>query len=326
MAVSPNTENYTLGRGRLYFAPYDSNGNMLGERALGNAPAFTFSLATEKLEHFSSMTGLKVKDKTVVTQVTPSVSFTLDEMSEDNVEMLFMGESTTVSQSADDDILTALTDIELDRWYSLGNYRNAGIIKMVTSSKTGDWAAGDTVTGGSSSQTATVQRVDASALLVTGLSGAFTPGESLGNGSTGAATLVGSPAMIYTDFAVANATDTVIYDLGDDYSIDSTTARIFFKSTGALVAGDDPKIYFGVPAASWTQIDGLRTTFVEGQLRFVSDYPEGPNMVFTAWKVNLSPDGDTAFIGDDWSTMQFTGEILADEENHPTTPYCQIVM
>jgi len=31
-------------------------------------------------------------------------------------------------------------------------------------------------------------------------------------------------------------------------------------------------------------------------------------------------------IGDDWSTLGFTGEILKDEIGHPDSPYMNILM
>ena len=45
MVDSPNTENYTLGKGVVYFDQKNlTTGLYMGERDLGNAPAFSFSL------------------------------------------------------------------------------------------------------------------------------------------------------------------------------------------------------------------------------------------------------------------------------------------
>ena len=102
MATNPSTDNYTLGKGHLTFNQLVA-GSPSGEVSLGNAPAFTFSLSIEKLDHYSSLGGLKAKDKTVITQISPTVTFTLDEMSGSNVTKLFMGSAATTAQ-------TALTD------------------------------------------------------------------------------------------------------------------------------------------------------------------------------------------------------------------------
>ncbi len=55
MAGSPNTENYTLGKGVVFFDRYDFDAaEYTGERDLGNAPVFAFNIALEKLEHYKN--------------------------------------------------------------------------------------------------------------------------------------------------------------------------------------------------------------------------------------------------------------------------------
>ena len=329
MATNPSVENYTLGRGRLYFAPYDTDGiTLLGERALGNAPAFTFNMAIEKLEHFSSMTGLKAKDKTVVTQVTPSLNFTLDELSEENMNMLFFGSTTAGTQTADDYTLTTLPAVELDRNYDLGAM-DIGIYKFTLSATpVGDWAAGDTITGTASTETATLREISGSTFYISDISGAFTAGEEITNAGTGTNDLAATTSEMWdaTHIVVWDGVST-FYTMGTDWMFDSASGRVLIKSGGAILTGaTDIDVIFGYPDKTYTTLNAMTVTSIEGQLRFTSDYPEGPNMTLTAWKVNLTPDGDTSFIGDDWSTMAFTGEVLADESGHPTSPYLEIVM
>ena len=63
----PNTNDYNLGRGIVYFSLLDTNGLPTGGyRDLGNAPEFNVSFETETLEHQASRLGLKVTDKEVV--------------------------------------------------------------------------------------------------------------------------------------------------------------------------------------------------------------------------------------------------------------------
>lgn len=59
----------------------------------------------------------------------------------------------------------------------------------------------------------------------------------------------------------------------------------------------------------------------EYALRFVSDNPSGPNEEWVFWRVKLSPNGAFSLIGEEWSTLSFTGEGLADTTGHPTSPY-----
>ena len=332
MATNPSVENYTLGRGRLFFAPYDNAGALTGERALGNAPAFTFNMAIEKLEHYSSMTGLKAKDKSVVTQVTPALNFTLDELSDENMNMLFFGTSSTITQAADDYTLEVLTtSAELNRYYQVATEaRNIGIYKFTHGTITGTpFVVDEILTGTASTETATVRKVvDANTVYISGVSGSFTAGEEVtGSVGSGTADLDAGTAEIWdtTDVVVFDGTSTY-YDMTTDYTIDSVTGRVKIVGGGAITAGTAVSVIYGTPADSYTKLAGLKITSIEGQLRFVSDYPEGPNMTLTAWKVNLTPDGDTAFIGDDWSTISFTGEVLADEAGHPASPYLEILL
>lgn len=105
------TESYTLGRGILYFNRKQADGTYLGELPLGNAPEFSFSVAVDKLDHFSSQGGLKAKDKQVISQITPSCKFTLDEINVENLALLTLasmdaevvantGSATTVTSEA----------------------------------------------------------------------------------------------------------------------------------------------------------------------------------------------------------------------------------
>lgn len=92
-------ENYTLGKGILYFNRWQ-NAAYAGWKDLGNAPAFSFNVNIEKLEHFSSRGGLKVKDKEIISQLTPSLSFTLDEITPENFALLGLATIADESQSA----------------------------------------------------------------------------------------------------------------------------------------------------------------------------------------------------------------------------------
>lgn len=59
----------------------------------------------------------------------------------------------------------------------------------------------------------------------------------------------------------------------------------------------------------------------EYALKFVSDNPVGPNEVWEFWRVELSPNGAFSLIGEEYSTLSFTGEGLSDATNHPTSTF-----
>ena len=88
----PNPDDYVIGRGRLFLAPIDAiNGRPLGFRFVGNAPSFSWTVATETLEHKASTGGLKTIDKEVVTEVTTTVSFGTDEVNGNNLNDFLLG-------------------------------------------------------------------------------------------------------------------------------------------------------------------------------------------------------------------------------------------
>lgn len=333
MAIAPNTDNYVLGKGRIFFNPM-VNGVAQGERALGNAPSMSFSLAIEKLDHFSSQSGLRAKDKTVITQVTPSMSFTLDEINGENLNMLTMGNKVVQTQVKGQSVGQTLTaGMPTEGYYYETGKRNIGIWKLVYSGVTnGPFDDGETITGSTSTDTAVVRRdkTAANTLYITSFTGTdpyFQVGETITGGSSAATATVTTAAYFDTTDAVVTSSNGLIhFDVGTDFYINSRGGLIGIAENTALDQQTGPKYTVAFPDASWTKITGLANTSLEGMIRFVSDNPEGTQLELRAWKVNLQPDGDTGFIGEDWATISFTGEILKDETNHPTAPYMEILV
>lgn len=119
----PITEDYNLGRGKIYFAELDANGIPKAYRDMGNAPQFNLSIESETLEHQSSREGLKITDKEVVISQKVSVSFQLDEFNHENLAAAFSGASvvhTNVSIAGFTEY-TMVPDgtIEIARWYDI---------------------------------------------------------------------------------------------------------------------------------------------------------------------------------------------------------------
>lgn len=123
---TPNTNNYNVGRGKVYFASLDANDKPLAWRDLGNATEFNISIETETLEHTSSRGGLKVVDKEVTISQKASVSVTLDELEFDNLRLFFSGTvhdsltnpaNTNVASSGSELVIAPTT--EKGRYYDL---------------------------------------------------------------------------------------------------------------------------------------------------------------------------------------------------------------
>jgi len=85
---APNPRNYRIGKGRGYF-------KRLGDtdfRALGNCPEIEFTPVIEKLEHFSSMEGVRVKDLDVVLEKGGTLRIVMEEATLHNLQMLLIGD------------------------------------------------------------------------------------------------------------------------------------------------------------------------------------------------------------------------------------------
>lgn len=256
MGSSP--ENYTLGKGVVSFNRKVGSVYQ-GELDLGNCPEFSFNISIEKLEHFSSRGGLRAKDKEVISQVSPSVSFTLDEISADNLALLTLADIEVVTQSA----ATVVDEIPGPAY--------AG--KMLSLANRGIVTAGIAV------------KTNAGATLVKGT------------------------------------------DWDCDVSLkDDKVGRIRILSTYTGTAGDLVKVSYTAPLQTYTKLKALAQTSIEGKMRFVSDNPVGNQQELIIHRVSLTPSGDTAMIGDDWSTLTFSGEILKDATGNPSSPYFNILM
>lgn len=85
--------NYVVGRGKLYFTSFLAGTKTLsgGSRYLGNSPELSLSQSEDKLDHYSSDEGIKVKDASVSLQNDATGSFNLDDISPDNLALWFRG-------------------------------------------------------------------------------------------------------------------------------------------------------------------------------------------------------------------------------------------
>ena len=88
MPVSPSTDNYYVGKGKLSF-------KATGEttfRDLGNVTELETTPNLTTLEHFSSREGVKKKDKEVVTEKKMTVRLVMDEWTAANLAMALLGD------------------------------------------------------------------------------------------------------------------------------------------------------------------------------------------------------------------------------------------
>jgi hypothetical protein len=85
--------NYTVGKGIVSFKASGS----LTYADMGNCTEFEFTPGVEKLDHFSSRSGVREKDKSVVIQKSGTLRLVLDEWTVENLKLAVLGSSATVS-------------------------------------------------------------------------------------------------------------------------------------------------------------------------------------------------------------------------------------
>ncbi len=85
--ASPNIGNYYIGKGLVSIM-------LLGETSftpVGNCPQFEFFAKVTQLDHYSSMTGVKVKDFTAVIEISGELTMVLEEMTARNMGLGMLG-------------------------------------------------------------------------------------------------------------------------------------------------------------------------------------------------------------------------------------------
>jgi len=120
MALQFAKNEYAIPRGRVFFNPKNiATDQYTGEIYLGNCPGFAIAIETTKAEHFSSETGLRQKDESILVEVKRTGSITCDNMNAKNVAMYLSGTFGPINQAAGNVTGEALTVIP-GRFYQLG--------------------------------------------------------------------------------------------------------------------------------------------------------------------------------------------------------------
>jgi hypothetical protein len=85
--MTASVDNYFIGKGIVSFTP---NGG--SKRDLGNAPTLELTPNIEKLDHFSSRSGVRVKDRSIVLEKSMTVRLVLEEWTQENLLLALLGD------------------------------------------------------------------------------------------------------------------------------------------------------------------------------------------------------------------------------------------
>jgi hypothetical protein len=111
------TKVYTLGRGMLLFKPIGEN----GFEDFGNVKDFSLTIKTEKLEHYSTASGIKVKDAEIVKSQEFNVSFEIDELRIETLEKFVLASRTDTNIVAGSITDEAINGVKQGFWYKLAH-------------------------------------------------------------------------------------------------------------------------------------------------------------------------------------------------------------
>jgi len=316
MALPYNADNKLVGKGRLFFQLDGETGYL----DLGDVPKFELALEIERIEDFSSRSGVQEKDLDVIKTKKVTSSFELKEFAAENLNLAFLGDGIqSGSQSASFLDEVATTPVS-DRFVELG-YNQVTLLKVTHGTVTGGpFVVGETITGGTSSETAEVKWVGATFLEVVDASGDFTDGETITGGTSSASAAITETETLKDAVVVdASPTPATRYVAGTDYTLDSQGGLLRKLSGGSIgatcyVSGD-------YPALTTKSIRALVNSECQGKLLFVGDPDIGPKLQITGWKVNLTIDGAMGLISEEVTSFAMSAEFLSDADNHPNEPF-----
>ena len=141
---APNTLNYMVGKGKVYFDRLDTNNLPTGELDLGNDPSFVLTPENETLEHFSSMEGVKKKDKVAIISSELNGKFTLDEINIENLCLALYGEQVEYLNQNDGNVNNEAIIAHTGKWVKF-TYRKIAQGSVVVTSADGLTIYGENV-------------------------------------------------------------------------------------------------------------------------------------------------------------------------------------
>lgn len=110
MPDTANPLNYYIGKGIVSFKKSGDS----SFRDLGNVTVFEFAPEVTILDHYSSRTGVKTKDRSVVTEKSAKVNVTAEEWTLENVQLAFMGGNIETISSAENGVFNIFESNQID--------------------------------------------------------------------------------------------------------------------------------------------------------------------------------------------------------------------
>jgi hypothetical protein len=322
-------ENLIIGSGIFLIDIKDPNTGLYSGHftRMGNMTELTAEAEVETVDHYDSEHAAKAKDKSIDTRTTPTLAFSVDEMSPENQAFGDYAIVEDVLQAAVDDNALVITGAQPLTYHPLDK-KFIGIQTLGYDTGTGLFVVGEVVTGAGGAVGTVVQVVGditSGVLYLKTLNGtAFVDDEVLTGSIAGIAAANGIKALVTTAVSIEDADNPGTFlSAGVDYSIDPTYGYILFTASG--YCDGLTKLNFNVVYANQEKtlkkIKGFTVTELYARVWFISDNTTGSNLEFKTWDGQLRPSGGSSLIGDDWQTKGFTYEVYPDYVNHADSPF-----
>ena len=114
------TPNYTLGRGKVYFARFTAGQTPGPFRYVGNSPEFSLAVETEMLDHFNADSGLRQKDASLALETTRTGTLVCDDIQVENVALFFLGSASVLTTASASALTEDLDAVEPGMFYQIG--------------------------------------------------------------------------------------------------------------------------------------------------------------------------------------------------------------
>lgn len=345
--MDDNTNNYVVGRGRLFFGQYRKNTRKpKGQLYLGNTPALSMSQDEDTLDHYSSEGGVRVKDASATLQNDQAGSFQCDNISMENMALWYRGEMVQRIEAGSGSATGTITFANGVPAAGDKVTINGNDISFVDANPVGMQVLIAATIGAQAAALAAFLTENSRALGVTGsAAGSVTTVRATAPGTEGNETTLAKTAATAANIVVSGATlaggtdvdenievyrgrwhqlgqggDTPqgVRNVGsltlagldeDQFVVEESTGRFYVNSDAPVVDGTVVAAKYGVAATIETVVIA-RGEVVEGDMTFIANNAAGENKDYYWPYVKLTPDGDMPLKGDDWQAITFNIEVL----------------
>ncbi len=301
---SASSEDITIPKGVVIAYPIVSNVvDLDGGIDLGYVQESSLTVSETTREVYSARDDSMAKAVSKVVQTDYSLPLEVMSVTPDNLALMFRGETGSEVQVVgyyDDAAALAITGpAALNRAQKLGK-RWVSTQVLNFDGGTGAFAIGQTVTGGTSTETGKIVwktgTTAAGTLVLVDVSGAFTDNEAITDAGTGAAVANGTNT-VEDDIVLTDTGASTRYALDTDYGIDPKSGTVFYLDTGSITALEVLEGYFDYAAKTETVIQHGATGISNYQVEILAfSGSDQYRYESTFWNCSIALDADVKLI------------------------------